>query len=185
MPPPKSKDLSLGSSWFNKSVEPPPSGPLPASVPPLAPLEGDPRWALAVGAISGGGGGAAMMFVSAEVARRLRLDVDIIATIGHCARILGNDSFTVGLGVAIAIGSLVGMLFGALMRHSLRLIARVLAGVLLAVVFWTFVHAFAFKSLAPASLGALPFVPMIAGAAVFGICVGILPPRRRRVHVRA
>jgi hypothetical protein len=124
-----------------------------------------------------------MMFVAAAVARRLRLDADIIGTIGHCARFLGNDSFIVGLGVAIAIGSVVGLVFGALMRHSLRLIARLLAGVLLAVVLWTFVHAFVFKSLAPASLGALPFVPMIAGAAVFGICVAIIPPRRRRVLV--
>lgn len=178
MPLPKSNEPSLGGNWFNKSVAPPP----PPSLPPLAKLEGDPRWALAVGAISGGGGGAAMMFVAAAVARRLRLDVDIIGTVGHAARILGEKSFTVGLGVAIAIGSIVGLVFGALMRHTLRLIARVLAGVLLAVVLWTFVHAFVLKSLAPASLGALPFVPMIAGAAVFGICVAI-PPRRRRVLV--
>jgi hypothetical protein len=73
------------------------------------------------------------------------------------------------------------MIFGALMRHTLRIIARLLASVLLAVVLWTLVHAFVFKSYAGTSLGALPFGPLIAGAAVFGICVAILRPPRRAI----
>jgi hypothetical protein len=183
MPLPNSNEPSFGS-WFNKRVvAPPPSDPAPSDAAPLAlaELEGHPRWALALGAIGGAGGGAAMMFVAVEVARRLRLDADIIGTIGRGARPLGDDPFVVGLGVAIVIGSAVGMVFGVLMRHSVRLIARLLAGVLLAVVLWTFVHAFVFKSFAAASLGALPLGPMLAGATVFGICIALLRPPRRRV----
>ena len=72
------------------------------------------------------------------------------------------------------------MLLGALMRHTQRVIARLLVGALFAPVVWTLVHAFVLKSFAAATLGALPFGPMVAGAAVYGICVALLPPPRRR-----
>ena len=151
---PNPDEPSLGNSWFNKPVVPPQlSEPPPASAPMLAERGGDPRWALVLGGVSGGVGGAAMMFVAAEVARRLRLDVDIIGTIGRGARILGDDSYKLGLAVSVAVGCVVGMIFGALMRHTVRMIARLLASVMLAIVLWTLVHAFVFKSFAAASLG--------------------------------
>jgi hypothetical protein len=166
-------------SWFDKPVvlatvsDPPPA-------PELLRAEraGHPTWTLALGGVSGAIGAVAMMFVATEIARRLRLDADVIRTIGHSARALGADPFVVGVGVSAAVGSVVGVIFGALMRHTRRIIARLLAGMMLGVVLWTLVHAFVFKSFAAASLGALPFVPLIAGAAVFGICVAIARPPR-------
>jgi hypothetical protein len=181
-----SKERSLGSSWFNDSGSLPPSSDrAPVSLPPgssapLGEVDGDPTWAFILGGLGGGVGGAAMMLVAAELGRRLRHDVDIIRTVGHAARGFGDSPFGVGIAVAVAMGIVVGTFFGALMRHTVRLTARLIAGVMLAVVLWTFVHAFVLKSLAPTSLGALPFGPLIAGAVVFGLIIAVLRPPRRR-----
>src|SRR5687767_881187 len=91
MPGPKPNEQSLGSSWFDKPAAPPISEPSPDFERPSAAIEGDPTWALVFGALSGGAGGAAMMFVSAEIARRRGIDVDVIGTIGRGPRIFGDD----------------------------------------------------------------------------------------------
>jgi hypothetical protein len=138
-------------------------------------------WAFVLGGIGGGIGGAAMMFAAAAAARRLHVDVDVVRTIGRTVRVLPVDPHEAGMGLAIVLGVVVGVLFGALLRYSRRFIARLVAAPLLAAVLWTLVHAFLFKSFAPHSLGALPFAPMVIGAAVYGLCIAILrPPRPRR-----
>ncbi len=123
-----------------------------------------------------------MLFVARAAARRFTVDADIVGTVGRSAAV-GVDTFTGGLVVAGAIGAVLGALFGALLRYNLRVVPRLLASALLASVLWTFVHAFVLKSFAPSTLGALPFGPMIAGAAVYGMCVAILPPPRERTDV--
>lgn len=187
MPGSKSND-PLGSSWFGKTALAKPADvesddvePDAEDAPAPSELEGDPKWALAFGALSGGAGAAAMIFVAAEISRRRGIDIDVIRTIGRGGRVLSDDAFVIGIAVAVVVGIFVGMLFGALMRHARRPLARVLAGMLLAVGLWTLVHAFVLKSFAPTSLGNLPFGPMIAGASLFGLCVAILRPPARRI----
>jgi hypothetical protein len=146
-------------------------------------LGGRLGWAMVLGGIGGGAGGAAMLLSAARVAERLRLDVDIVRTIGRSVHVLGVDPFEAGMGVAVGIGLVLGVLFGCLLRYSLRLIARILAAPLLAAVLWTLAHAFLFKSFAPHSLGALPFAPMVVGAAVYGLCIAILRPPREHAKI--
>jgi hypothetical protein len=145
-------------------------------------LGADLGWAMVLGGIGGGAGGAAMLLTAGRVAERLRLDVDVVRTIGGTIHLLAIEPYDAGMGVAIGIGLVLGVLLGGLLRYSLRLIARVLAAPLLAAVLWTLVHAFLFKSFAPRSLGALPFAPMVIGAAVYGLCIAVLrPPRAKTV----
>ena len=80
------------------------------------------------------------------------------------------------------MGAFVGVLFGGLMRYSLRVRSRIHAGAILGIALWVFVQAFILQRLG-SSLGALPLVPMLAGAAIYGLCAAILPPPRRRVYV--
>lgn len=171
--------VSLGSSWFDEPAAlPSPSAP-PASP---APAEGsDPRRAFALGALGGAFGAAAMVIVAAELCRRLRIDADVIGTVARSAHVRVQSPFVLGVGVAVAIGAVVGAVFGGLMRHTRRVVARLLAGVMLADVVWTLVRAFVLPSFAPASLGQLPFGPLLLGATLFGLCVGVArPPLRHR-----
>jgi hypothetical protein len=178
------KETSLGESWFGKVAEAPPSSRVsdPPSLPGVrvAPkAKGRLGFALAFGVIGGGGGAVAMLLVAEELVRRFGMKADVVATFGRGAMGLA-DPRKGGFAIAIACGVLVGVLFGALMRYSLRVVSRLLAGALLAPVLWTLVHAFVFTSFAPTTLGALPFGPLVAGAAVYGLCVAILPPPREK-----
>jgi hypothetical protein len=183
---PAREPMSVGEAWFRperllRDERMSDLAEDDAEIEELDALGARPGWALVLGGIGGGIGGAAMMLASAEVAQRLRIDVDVVRTVGRCAHGLAGDPFEAGMGLAIGIGAVLGVPLGGLLRYSLRLVARVLAAPLLAAVLWTLVHAFLFKSFAPHSLGALPFAPMVVGAAVYGLCVAILrPPRRRR-----
>ena len=172
-----SNERSLASSWFEERA--PVSEPVPSSAPLPVPAEGDPTWTLVCGAFGGGGGGAAMVFVANEVARRRGMDVDVIRTIGRAGRAFGSDAYVIGIAMAVVAGIVVGLAVGALMRHARRFVARILAGVLFAVVLWTLVHAFVLQSFAPATLGALPLLPMIAGASVLGLAIALVRPPRR------
>jgi hypothetical protein len=148
-------------------------------------LEGHLGWALLLSGVTGGAGGAAMLLVATETVRRWHLSTDVVRVIGAAGRApaLGLDSFHGGYAIAIVVGGLVGMMMGALMRYSLRVVARILTGILLAPVVWILIHAFVFKAMAPSTLGALPFGPMIAGAIAYGICVALIPPPRRKIVV--
>jgi hypothetical protein len=178
-----SKEQSLGESWFGRAApripEPPPSSD-DAFLPELRSV-GRPGWAILLGAVGGGIGGAAMLFLSAEVARRIGSSVDVVRTIGANARAFTGEREGALL-IFIVLGAALGALLGALFRYSLRMVPRLLAGAMLAPVLWTLVHAFVFTTLAPRSLGALPFGAMAAGAAVYGMCVALLrPPRERSI----
>lgn len=173
------KERSLGESWFNRPAAAERVSDPPDSTPIRVEKVGQLSWALGIGAVGGAGGGVAMMFVAREVARRLAIPVDVVRTVGGGARALFADAYVGGLVLASVVGALVGMLIGALMRYTLRVVPRVLAGALLAPVLWTLVQAFVLKSFAPNTLGALPFGPMVVGAAVYGICVAVIPPPRR------
>jgi hypothetical protein len=174
-----SKEERLGESWFGKAArvaEP------AVTEDELTPLE-EPRtagsigWSLLLGAVGGAVGGVAMLLTANAIARRFGSRVDVIPTIGAPGRDLVGELHG-AIGIAGLLGLVVGVVFGALLRHSLRIVPRVLAGALLAPVLWTLVQAFVLTTVAPRSLGALPFGAMAAGAAVFGICVGLLRPPR-------
>jgi hypothetical protein len=174
-----SKEHSLGESWFGKAAgrapEPPPSS--EDAFLEEGPTAGRLGWAILLGAIGGGGGGAAMLFLSAELARRFGSRVDVVHTIGANARAFMGEREG-ALVIFVVLGAFTGTLLGALFRYSLRLVPRLLAGALLAPVLWTLFQAFVFPTFAPHSLAALPFGAMAAGAAVYGMCVALLRPPR-------
>jgi hypothetical protein len=173
----------LRESWFTKTGAPPPPAPEPEeSIPPPPPPEGDPTWAVIVGAATGAIGGAAMLIIAGEVARRFRPDIDVIRTFGRAAHALGNDPFIAGFILAVGVGAALGALLGTLMRHLLRIRARMLAAGILAPVLWTLLHAFVLKPFSP-GLGALPFGPLAAGALAYGLCIAIVPPMRKRIPI--
>ncbi len=169
------KTRAFDESWFERPLAERMSDPPTSSPPQPSRIEGSKGWAMILGALGGAGGGIAMLFVAREIARRTGSTVDIIGTIGHGARRF-TDEHTGGLAIAIVLGAILGIGIGALFRHSLRIVPRVLAGALLASVLWTLVQAF----LLVGALGSLPFGAMVAGAAVYGVCVAIIPPPKRR-----
>lgn len=152
--------------------------------PQISRVTGRPGWALAIGLVTGALGGAAMLLVASVLAASLGAasDVDVVRTVGAPVASLAGDAVLGGWAVAVALGAVVGLLFGGLLRHVRRLLPRVLSGVLLAPTLWTMVHAFVLKSFAP-SLAALPFGPMIAGAACFGLCASVVRPPPRTIVV--
>jgi hypothetical protein len=175
-----SQESSSRESWFNRwpsSDAEDDAGDGDGAQPVV---EGSLGWSLGLGLVGGAIGGGAMILLAGEVARRMNSDVGVVRAIGGSVRFLGSDRFAAGLEVSIGIGAVLGLVFGVLMRHTVRLVARVLAGVLLAPVLWILVHAFVFKAFAP-KLGALPLVPMLAGAAAYGLVIAVLrPPRTLR-----
>jgi hypothetical protein len=167
------KQHAFDESWFEHSAAQRVSTPSPPSVSEPTRPEGRRGWAMTLGALGGAGGGAAMLVVAQQIAARLGSTVDIVGTIGRPAMRF-TDARTGGFAIAIATGAVVGIAIGALFRHSLRIFPRILAGALLASVLWTLVQAFVLTKLA------LPFGPMVAGAAVYGICVALIPPPKKR-----
>jgi hypothetical protein len=182
------KMTTLRESFFDE-----PS--LRSSQPSMSDLEGDLSfalaegrvgWALWLGAIGGAGGGAAMLLTANEVAHRMHVTVDIVQTVGAyvrgAGRLVGADVFQSGIALAMVIGAVVGVLVGALLRYSVRLRSRVLAGAMIGATLWIIFQAFILKSIG-SKLASLPLVPMLAGAAVYGLCVAILPPPRKKIVV--
>jgi hypothetical protein len=146
--------------------------------------EGRPAWAAFFGLVGGAAGGPVMLYAARALAKQLRQDIDIVRTLGsaipHSA--FGDDgAWTGGLALAAGVGALVGLFLGALMQHVSRVPARVFIGVILGPALWIAVHAFALTHFAPALAKTLPLVPMIAGAAVYGACVALITPFRKRV----
>src|SRR5690349_18754676 len=154
------KNGAFDESWFENSgaVKPAVSMP-PSLIPEPVRPEGRVGWALVLGAFGGAGGGAAMLLVAREIAARAASNVDIVATIGAPA-LRFTDARTGAFAMTMAAGAVLGLAIGALFRHSLRIFPRILAGALLSSVLWTLVQAFVLTRLA------LPFGPMVAGAAV-------------------
>jgi hypothetical protein len=171
----------LTESWFIRPVakrRPVEEDFLERTRPPKA--RGRFAWALGFGAIGGVVGGPFMLLAASAIARRVGIDLDAAQVVGEIVRAWTSDAFTAGLALAAIIGAAFGALFGLLTRYSLRLPSRALTGVLLAPTVWTLFQAFVFKTYASATLGALPFGPMVIGAAAFGLCTTILPPPRTR-----
>lgn len=171
------KQEALGESWFDEP---------PLSERPFAPdsldepvvvHRGRVGWAMGLAAVGGALGGAAMLFTASEIARRWGMPTDVVRAVGAAVPSFG-EPFRAGLIFAAVLGAAVGVPFGALTQYSLRVRARVLSGVLLATSLWTLVQAFVLPAVAPRLLAVLPYGPMVAGAAVYGLLVVFVPPPR-------
>jgi hypothetical protein len=129
-----------------------------SSVPPEP--AGDPFWSTVMGAVTGAAGGVVFVYVTQ------RLDSRAGA-------------------IAALVGSLVGSLIGRLTRRLLRWVPRIFACSCLASALWLFAYAFVLARLAPWLVHTLPLGTSIVAAAVYGACVGAIPPLRvRREHGR-
>lgn len=168
-------------SWFDESKPRRVAAPiLEDSLLPVVPPKdrGSLEWALGLGFFGGAAGGAAMVFVADWLARRyVPGGTPVAGTIGQHVPLFEGDAFAGAMAVGIVIGAALGVPIGALLRYTLRMVARLLAGGLLAPVLWILVHAFVLKSFAP-RLASLPIGPMLAGAAVYGLCLALLRPPR-------
>jgi hypothetical protein len=141
-----------------------------------------PGWAALFGLVGGAAGALAMLYAASQVAKYLRLDVDIVRTLGSAAPLaaFGNDGIrNAGFAVALAAGALVGAVLGLLLMYVLGVFSRVLIGAILGPVLWTLVHAFLLRRYTPMLAQALPFVPMAVGAVAYGICMAVIPPLRK------
>lgn len=171
------KEEALRETWFD---EPPLSERsfAPDSLDePVVVRRGRVGWAMVLAAIGGGVGGAAMLFTASEIARRWGMPTDVVRAVGASAPALG-EPFHAGWILAAILGAAAGVPFGVLTRYSLRVRARVLSGILLATSLWTLVQAFVLPAVAPVLLASLPYGPMVAGAAVYGLLVVLVPPPR-------
>ena len=168
-------------SWFDEGRPRRSAAPIHEdSLLPVVPPKdrGSLEWALGLGFFGGGAGGAVMVLVADFIARRYQPGgTPVVGTIGQHVPLFEGDAFAGAIAVGIVLGAVLGVPIGALMRYTLRMVARVLAGGLLAPVLWILVHAFVLKSFAP-RLATLPIGPMLAGAALYGVCLGLLRPPR-------
>ena len=125
-----------------------------------------------LGAILGAMGGVAALFVAGAVeVHKLQLDFEMAIRLGHAIR--GNASS--GFALAALVGFVYGGVLALVMRHAARLFARVIFGSVAGTVAYFCVHI----GLVARHMQPLPLVPMLAGAAVFGVFVACVPSARR------
>ena len=125
-----------------------------------------------LGAVIGMFGGAAALVVAGAVnAHKLELHTDIATALGHLVRNGTNGGFA----LAALAGFLYGGLLALVMRHAARFFARVIFGTIAGALAYFCVH----LGLVARHIAPLPLVPMLAGAAVFGLFVACVPSARR------
>jgi len=141
-----------------------------------------PGWAALFGFAGGAVGALAMLYAAGRIAKYLRVDVDIVRTLGNAVPFaaFGDDGIrNAGLALAVGAGALVGAFLGLLLMYVLGFFSRVLVGAILGPVLWIVVHAFVLRRYTPALAQTLPFVPMAIGAAAYGVCMAVIPPLRK------
>jgi hypothetical protein len=141
-----------------------------------------PGWAALFGFAGGAAGALAMLYAAGRIAKYQRLDVDIVRTLGNAVPFaaFGSDGIrNAGLALALGAGAIVGAFLGLLLMYVLSVFSRVLVGAILGPVLWTLVHAFVLRRYTPALAQALPFVPLVIGAAAYGACMAVVPPLRK------
>ena len=125
-----------------------------------------------LGAIIGMFGGAFALVVAGAVdAHKLELHTDIATELGHLIRNGTNGGFA----FAALAGFVYGGVLALVMRHAARFFARAIFGSVAGALAYFCVHLGLVARHAPA----LPLVPMLAGAAVFGVFVACVPSARR------
>lgn len=117
------------------------------------------------------GGAGALVVAGAVNAHKLVLDLDIATQLGHLIRNGTNG----GIAFAALAGFVYGGLLALVMRHAARFFARVIFGSVAGALAYFCVH----LGLVARHMTALPLVPMLAGAAFFGLVVACVPSARR------
>ena len=144
---------------------------------------GHSGWSLLLGFLSGGLGGIAMLSLAQHVLTLRGFNVDLAELLsssrGFAAVQLGTARQEAFVGAGL-IGAALGAPLGYLARRLVRLVPRVLFFALLTPILWTFVHACLLGTLAPEVARSLPFVPLVAGACAYALCMAIVPPIRAK-----
>jgi len=117
------------------------------------------------------GADAALLVAGAVDAHKLALAFDIATRAGHAIR--GGTSS--GFALAACAGFVFGGLLALVMRHAARFFARVIFGTVATVLAWFCLHI----GLVSRHAQTLPLVPMLAGAAFFGVVIACVPSARR------
>jgi hypothetical protein len=122
--------------------------------------------------VLGGFGGAGALLVAGAVnARKLELHTELATQLGHLIR----NGTSGGFAFAALAGFLYGGLLALVMRHAARFFARVIFGTIAGALGWFCVHI----GLVARHMPAPPLVPMLAGAAFFGVIIACVPSARR------
>jgi hypothetical protein len=178
---------ALKDDWFDP---PPPSRPVAfgsdlSPVPLHTRVSGDAARSSLAGAIAGVIGGVLALGLADWSASHARF-------VEHARLVLGQSSSlrlsTPGVTrewilLAALVGLLAGALFGRLTRRLFPVVPRVLFGMVLVPSLWTLVYAFVILRFVPGLALVAPFVPTVLGALVFGLCVALARPIRRRSSV--
>jgi hypothetical protein len=83
-------------------------------------------------------------------------------------------------GTVVAVGAAFGGLFGRVSRRLFRPLLRVLWATAITLSVWLFLYAFVLMRFFPAIARAVSFLHSLPGAALYGACVGAMPPLRAR-----
>lgn len=150
----------LRESWFEKAR---PSGQPSGSLPP-APKR---RTRFALGVIAGAFSGALALEVAHVVADLVGGSPDPLDMAGRVA----GGSWWAGFAVAALGFAPFGGLLAVVMMHGSRFVPRAIFASTVSAATWFCVHlVFVVRHVA-----APPLVPMLAGAAVHGLCIAVLP----------
>jgi hypothetical protein len=152
----------LRESWFEKP--PVHSMPPPSLMPPPPPPPRGARFGL--GVLVGAMGSAAGIEVAHLVATRLGAADPL-----DMASKLGGGALWVGFAVASLAAAPFGGVLAVVMMQGSRFITRALFAAVVSVAIWFCVHI----ALLARSHTTPPLLPMLVGAAVFGVCVALIP----------
>jgi hypothetical protein len=177
------ENLSVENHWFDR-----PS--LRTELPPISeravvvrsPI-GHSGWSIVLGALAGALGGLSMLAVTEQVLHHQHSALDLASMLGSkgaLAKLWLTSDRQAGFAVAAALGAAAGAPLGFLARRLLRIAPRLLFFILFAPILWTFVQACVMTRLAPWLAANLPFIPLAAGALVYGVCIALVPPIRAR-----
>jgi hypothetical protein len=147
------------------------------------PIPGDILRSSLAGGVAGAVAGivaiaaAAAAMDPARLVERVRIVFGLAPPDPH----LSLEDLWLRLAFAALLGGLAGAGLGGLMRRLHGRVARAVFGAVLVPSIWIAFDAFVLVRFAPALAAALPFVPSLVGAIVFGVCATVVRPVVPRV----
>lgn len=133
------------------------------------------------GMLAGAAGGELMLLTANRLIGPQQDALDLGCSLGRIVTrgaLVGFEGQLAGFGAALLVGAVLGAIFAMTTRHLRRFAPLVVWSLVFFPATWTMVYALVLPRLAPWLLPMLPFVPMVAGIAVFGLFASLQLPLR-------
>ena len=128
------------------------------------------------GLLAGGAAGVLMLAAADRVLHARGGALDLVQFVGRLVSkgaLVGLHAQLAGFGAALVAGAVIGVLFAKVTRHLRRFAPLLLWSLVFFPAAWTLLQAFVLPVAAPWLAPMLPFVPMLAGTAVYAAVVSL------------